>query len=41
MKIGILQTGIAADALITKHGDYPDNFKTFYKTVDLSLKYMK
>ncbi|MDB9727934.1 type 1 glutamine amidotransferase [Amylibacter sp.] len=29
MKIGILQTGIAANALITKHGDYPDNFKTF------------
>jgi GMP synthase (glutamine-hydrolysing) len=29
MKIGILQTGIAADALIKKHGDYPDNFKTF------------
>ena len=29
MKIGILQTGIAADALITKHGDYPDNFKNF------------
>ena len=29
MKIGILQTGIAAEALISKHGDYPDNFKTF------------
>lgn len=27
MKIGILQTGIAADALIPKHGDYPDNFE--------------
>ena len=29
MKIGILQTGIAAEALISKHGDYPDNFKAF------------
>ncbi|MGY9043826.1 MAG: type 1 glutamine amidotransferase [Rhodobacterales bacterium] len=29
MKIGILQTGIAAEALISKHGDYPDNFKVF------------
>jgi len=27
MKIGILQTGIAADALMPTHGDYPDNFK--------------
>ncbi len=27
MKIGILQTGIAADALLPKHGDYPDNFE--------------
>lgn len=27
MKIGILQTGIAADALIGKHGDYPDSFE--------------
>lgn len=27
MKIGILQTGIAADALISKYGDYPDSFE--------------
>ncbi|MGY9052278.1 MAG: type 1 glutamine amidotransferase, partial [Rhodobacterales bacterium] len=27
MKIGILQAGIAADALVPKHGDYPDNFE--------------
>jgi len=27
MKIGILQTGIAAEQLIPIHGDYPDNFE--------------
>lgn len=27
MKIGILQTGIAADAMHAKYGDYPDNFE--------------
>jgi GMP synthase (glutamine-hydrolysing) len=27
MKIGILQTGIAADELIEKHGDYPTSFE--------------
>ena len=38
MKIGILQTGIAAEALISKHGDYPDNFKAFLQDRGFEFK---
>lgn len=41
MKIGILQTGIAADALISKYGDYPDSFKVMLQGRGLEFEVFK
>ena len=41
MKIGILQAGIAADALVPKHGDYPDNFEVLLHGRGFEFKVFK
>jgi GMP synthase-like glutamine amidotransferase len=41
MKIGILQTGIAADALILKYGDYPDSFEVMLQGRGLEFEVFK
>jgi GMP synthase (glutamine-hydrolysing) len=41
MKIGILQTGIAADALISKYGDYPDSFEVMLQGRGLNFEVFK